>query len=56
MPDSRRYWQALAACLGSADVAGVPAGLARYARERLPLGRRLVSLGMSWGRSYVSSL
>jgi 2-polyprenyl-6-methoxyphenol hydroxylase-like FAD-dependent oxidoreductase len=46
----------LAACLGSAEVASVPAGLARYARERLPLARQLVSSGMSWGHSYLASL
>jgi 2-polyprenyl-6-methoxyphenol hydroxylase-like FAD-dependent oxidoreductase len=46
----------LAACLGGTDVASVPAGLARYARERLPLARQLVSSGMSWGRSSLSSL
>jgi 2-polyprenyl-6-methoxyphenol hydroxylase-like FAD-dependent oxidoreductase len=43
---------ALAACLGGADAVGVPAGLARYQHERLPLARQLVSSGMSWGRSY----
>jgi 2-polyprenyl-6-methoxyphenol hydroxylase-like FAD-dependent oxidoreductase len=47
---------ALAACLGRADAASVPAGLDRYQRERLPLARQLVSSGMSWGRSYLSSL
>lgn len=47
---------ALAACLGSADTADVPAGLARYQQERLPLARQLVSSGMSWGHSYFSSL
>jgi 2-polyprenyl-6-methoxyphenol hydroxylase-like FAD-dependent oxidoreductase len=46
----------LAAGLGSAEAAGVPAGLARYQRERLPLARQLVSSGMSWGRSYLASL
>jgi 2-polyprenyl-6-methoxyphenol hydroxylase-like FAD-dependent oxidoreductase len=33
---------ALAACLGSADTADVPGGLARYQQERLPLARPLV--------------
>jgi hypothetical protein len=44
------------ASLGSADAASVPAGLARYQHQRLPLARQLVSSGMSWGRSYLSSL
>jgi 2-polyprenyl-6-methoxyphenol hydroxylase-like FAD-dependent oxidoreductase len=44
---------ALAACL--ADTASVPAGLVRYERERLSQARQLVSSGMSWGRSYLSS-
>jgi hypothetical protein len=39
-----------------ADTADVPAGLARYQQERLPLARQLVSSGMSWGHSYLSSL
>ena len=39
-----------------ADTAGVPAGLARDQNERLLLARQLVSSGMSWGRSYLSSL
>ena len=46
----------LAACLGKAATTGVPADLARYQNERLPLARQLVSSGMSWGRSYLSSL
>ncbi len=46
---------ALTACLASADAAGVPAALARYQHQRFPLARQLVSSGMSWGRSYLSS-
>jgi 2-polyprenyl-6-methoxyphenol hydroxylase-like FAD-dependent oxidoreductase len=46
---------ALAAGLGSASGYGVPEGLRRYESERLPSARRLVSSGMSWGRSYLSS-
>jgi len=45
---------ALTACL--ARTASVPAGLVRYERERLSQARQLVSSGMSWGRSYLSSL
>ena len=45
---------ALAACLDSAEPASVPAGLARYQHERLPLARQLVSSGMSWGHSCLS--
>jgi 2-polyprenyl-6-methoxyphenol hydroxylase-like FAD-dependent oxidoreductase len=44
---------ALTACLD--DTASVPAGLVRYERERLSQVRQLVSSGMSWGRSYLSS-
>jgi 2-polyprenyl-6-methoxyphenol hydroxylase-like FAD-dependent oxidoreductase len=47
---------ALTACLGSASAATVPAGLIRYEQERLSQARQLVSSGMSWGRSYLSSL
>jgi 2-polyprenyl-6-methoxyphenol hydroxylase-like FAD-dependent oxidoreductase len=47
---------ALAACLDSGDASGVPAGLARYEAQRLAKARQLVSSGMSWGRSYLSSL
>ncbi len=46
---------ALADDLGGASGPGVPAGLGRYERERLPLVRGLVSSGMSWGRSYLST-
>jgi 2-polyprenyl-6-methoxyphenol hydroxylase-like FAD-dependent oxidoreductase len=47
---------ALAAELESASGDDVPAGLRRYESERLPNARRLVSSGMSWGRSYLSSI
>jgi 2-polyprenyl-6-methoxyphenol hydroxylase-like FAD-dependent oxidoreductase len=46
---------ALAASLRGASGAGIPAALGRYEEERLPLARRLVSSGMSWGRSYLST-
>jgi 2-polyprenyl-6-methoxyphenol hydroxylase-like FAD-dependent oxidoreductase len=47
---------ALAGALGSAAADGVQAGLRQYESERLPGARRLVSSGMSWGRSYLSSI
>ena len=47
---------ALAACLADADAAIVPEFLARYEQKRLSQARQLVSSGMSWGRSYLSSL
>jgi 2-polyprenyl-6-methoxyphenol hydroxylase-like FAD-dependent oxidoreductase len=46
---------ALAAALDSVTGPGVPAGLDRYERDRLPPARRLVSSGMAWGRSYLRS-
>jgi 2-polyprenyl-6-methoxyphenol hydroxylase-like FAD-dependent oxidoreductase len=46
---------ALAAALRSATAPDVPGSLNRYERERLPQARRLVSSGMSWGRSYLRS-
>jgi 2-polyprenyl-6-methoxyphenol hydroxylase-like FAD-dependent oxidoreductase len=45
---------ALAAALSS-PAADVPTALDRYERERLPHARRVVSSGMAWGRSYLSS-
>jgi 2-polyprenyl-6-methoxyphenol hydroxylase-like FAD-dependent oxidoreductase len=47
---------ALAAGLGDGAAADVPAALRRYETERLGPARRLVESGMSWGRSYLSSL
>ncbi len=46
---------ALVAALRSPAAADVPAALDRYERERLPHARRVVSSGMAWGRSYLSS-
>ena len=46
----------LAASLGSAPAAGILAALQQYEHERLPRAWQLVSSGMSWGRSYLSSL
>ena len=46
---------ALAAGLRGPSGADVPAALGRYERQRLPLARQLVSSGMSWGRSYLST-
>jgi 2-polyprenyl-6-methoxyphenol hydroxylase-like FAD-dependent oxidoreductase len=46
---------ALPAGLDRATEPDVPAGLDRYERERLPPARRLVSSGMAWGRSYLTS-
>jgi 2-polyprenyl-6-methoxyphenol hydroxylase-like FAD-dependent oxidoreductase len=45
---------ALAAGLRGPSSAGVPAALRRYER-RLPFARQLVSSGISWGRSYLST-
>jgi 2-polyprenyl-6-methoxyphenol hydroxylase-like FAD-dependent oxidoreductase len=49
---------ALAAGLrgASGENADVTAVLARYEQDRLPRVRRLVSSGMAWGRSYLSSV
>jgi 2-polyprenyl-6-methoxyphenol hydroxylase-like FAD-dependent oxidoreductase len=47
---------ALADVLRGAAGADVPAALGRYEQERLPLARALVSSGMSWGRSYLSTV
>ena len=46
---------ALAAGLRGRPGASVPAALRRYEYQRLPLARQLVSSGMSWGRSYLST-
>ncbi len=46
---------ALADDLRGASGAGIPAALERYDRERLPAVRELVSSGMAWGRSYLST-
>jgi 2-polyprenyl-6-methoxyphenol hydroxylase-like FAD-dependent oxidoreductase len=47
---------ALTAVLSPAAPDDVPAGLQRYASERLTPARRLVESGMSWGWSYLSCL
>lgn len=47
---------ALADGLRGASGAAVPAALERYDRDRLPLVRELVSSGMAWGRSYLSTV
>jgi 2-polyprenyl-6-methoxyphenol hydroxylase-like FAD-dependent oxidoreductase len=47
---------ALAGGLRGASNADVPAALGRYEQERLPLARELVSSGMSWGHSYLSTV
>jgi 2-polyprenyl-6-methoxyphenol hydroxylase-like FAD-dependent oxidoreductase len=47
---------ALAGALGGASGTDVPAALGRYERERLARVRGLVSSGMSWGRSYLSTV
>jgi 2-polyprenyl-6-methoxyphenol hydroxylase-like FAD-dependent oxidoreductase len=46
---------ALAGGLRGASDADVPAALKRYEQQRLQLARQLVSSGMSWGRSYLST-
>ncbi len=46
---------ALAGSLGHPSGTDVPAALNRYEQERLPLARHLVSSGMAWGRSYLST-
>ncbi len=47
--------EALVTALRSVTAPDVPAGLDRYERERLSHAQRLVSSGMSWGRSYLRS-
>jgi 2-polyprenyl-6-methoxyphenol hydroxylase-like FAD-dependent oxidoreductase len=47
--------EALAAALSNGTAPDVPAGLRRYEGERLSHAQRLVSSGMSWGRSYLRS-
>jgi hypothetical protein len=47
---------ALASAVNDGRAAGAPRALDRCERERLPAVRRLVSSGMAWGRSWLSSL